>query len=51
VLDENASLGAPAHVTVLFPLAPPRTLDESVLARVGSTVGAIPAGELTLSLR
>jgi hypothetical protein len=43
VLDESAPLGAPAHVTVLFPFAPPRTLDASVLDRVGRAVRAVPA--------
>jgi len=43
VLDESAALGAPAHVTVLFPFAPPTALDEPALDRVRAAVGAVPS--------
>ena len=43
LLDENASRGAPAHVTVLFPFAPPPALDEGTLVRVRTAVAAVPA--------
>ncbi|WP_138757783.1 2'-5' RNA ligase family protein [Modestobacter altitudinis] len=43
LLDENASQGAPAHVTVLFPFAPPSALDESTLAAIGAAVASVPA--------
>ena len=34
VLDLNAALGVPAHVTVLFPFVPPDQIDAGVLARL-----------------
>jgi 2'-5' RNA ligase len=34
VLDANARLGVPAHVTVLFPFAPPGKIDADDLARL-----------------
>ena len=43
LLDASAALGAPAHVTVLFPFVPTAGLDEPTLGRVGATVGALPA--------
>jgi 2'-5' RNA ligase len=43
LLDASARLGAPAHVTVLFPFVPTAELDERTLARVGATVSAVPA--------
>jgi 2'-5' RNA ligase len=43
LLDESAALGAPAHVTVLFPFAAPGALDERALDRVRAAVGAVPA--------
>ena len=43
VLDENAALGVPAHVTVLFPFASPTALDEPTLDRVRAAVGTVPA--------
>ena len=39
-LDASAALGAPAHVTVLFPFAPAGDLDHDAL---GLVVGAVPA--------
>jgi 2'-5' RNA ligase superfamily len=39
-LDSFASLGVPAHVTVLFPFARPSQIDDGVLA----TLGALSAG-------
>lgn len=41
-LDPSAALGAPAHVTVLFPFAPPADLDDDVLGRVADTVSTVP---------
>lgn len=43
VWDPVAELGARAHVTVLFPFAPPGTIDGTVLARVErALVGRAP---------
>jgi 2'-5' RNA ligase len=36
VLDANAPLGVPAHVTVLFPFVPPDQIDAGVLSRLGA---------------
>ena len=43
VLDPSAGMGAPAHVTVLFPFLPVEDLDDGVLDRIGAVVGAVPA--------
>jgi hypothetical protein len=42
-LDPSAALGAPAHVTVLFPFVPADELDDGVLQRLGAAVRAVPA--------
>jgi len=41
-LDASAALGAPAHVTVLFPFMPQERVDDNVLERVTRVVGAVP---------
>jgi 2'-5' RNA ligase len=41
-LDASAPLGAPAHVTVLFPFVAPAHLDDDVLARVARVIGEVP---------
>ena len=41
-LDASAALGAPAHVTVLFPFIPPDEVDDDVLGRVARVVRAVP---------
>jgi 2'-5' RNA ligase len=41
-LDASAPLGAPAHVTVLFPFVPADEVDDDVLERVTRVVGAVP---------
>lgn len=42
-LDAGAALGAPAHVTVLFPFVPAAQIDDDVLGRVAATSRAIPS--------
>jgi 2'-5' RNA ligase len=42
-LDDNARLGVPAHVTVLFPFAAPEALDDPTLDRIRAAVAAVPA--------
>lgn len=42
-LDENAALGGPAHVTVLFPFGPPGQLDEPVLTRLSALFAEVPS--------
>lgn len=42
-LDASAALGAPAHVTVLFPFVPRARIDDDVLGRVATTLIATPA--------
>jgi 2'-5' RNA ligase len=42
LLDDSASLGVPAHITVLFPFMPPQAIDDAVsgvLARLFAAVG------------
>jgi 2'-5' RNA ligase len=41
-LDASAALGAPAHVTVLFPFAPADRIDDHVLSRVANTLRTVP---------
>jgi 2'-5' RNA ligase len=40
---ENANLGVPAHVTLLFPFVPPKAIDQATLARVAAVVSLEPA--------
>ena len=42
-LDSSAALGVPAHVTALFPFAPPSAVTADVLARVAAVVRGVPA--------
>lgn len=35
-LDASASLGIPAHITILFPFMPPETIDPPALTRLGN---------------
>jgi 2'-5' RNA ligase len=44
--DSSAALGVPAHVTVLFPFAPPGDVDESALAAL---LAAHPAFDFELA--
>ena len=39
----DGPLGVPGHVTVLYPFAPPASIDEGVLAAVAAVVAAVPA--------
>jgi 2'-5' RNA ligase len=48
-LDENAPLGVPAHVTVLFPFVPPEQLDDTALRRVARALDGVPAFDHTFS--
>jgi hypothetical protein len=41
-LDQNAALGVPAHVTVLFPFVPAADIDDGVLGAVADVVGPVP---------
>jgi hypothetical protein len=43
--DPSAALGVPAHVTILFPFAPPETLDEAAVAEL---LGRFPAFDFVL---
>jgi 2'-5' RNA ligase superfamily len=47
-LDEAASDGVPAHVTVLFPFLPPAGIDESVLASLRRLFAGLATFEFTL---
>src|SRR5689334_8297219 len=35
--DSSAALGVPAHITILFPFAPPERVDETALASLFAT--------------
>jgi 2'-5' RNA ligase len=48
-LDPSAALGAPAHVTVLFPFVPADALDEAVLTAVADVVGQARAFDYTFA--
>lgn len=47
-LDESASWGVPAHVTVLFPFLPPDRIDERVLDTLRLVAASVPAFFLKL---
>lgn len=44
--DPSAALGAPAHITILFPFASPQAVDE---AAVGELIGTHPAFDYRLT--
>ena len=44
-LDPAATLGVPAHVTLLFPFLHPDLIDEHVLARLHRAIAAVPRFE------
>ena len=46
-LDIAASLGVPAHMTVLYPFLPPERIDDHVLSVVRATVAAVPRFAVT----
>jgi len=48
-LDQAASWGVPAHVTVLFPFLPPAEIDERVLGTLGRAAATVPAFFVALS--
>ncbi|WP_250037599.1 2'-5' RNA ligase family protein [Paractinoplanes maris] len=43
LLDEAASWGVPAHITVCFPFLPPAEIDEHVLAGLRQAAAGVPA--------
>ena len=48
-LDPSATLGVPAHVTILYPFVPPAAIDDGVLAALGEVFAAAPAFEVGFS--
>lgn len=40
-LDASAPLGVPAHITILFPFMPPKTIDETALARLAELFAGV----------
>ena len=42
-LDPHAALGVPAHITVLFPFAPPPLISTTILDRLGELLTAVDA--------
>ena len=47
-LDRSAALGVPAHVTILFPFAPPGRLGAAELIRLGELFAVVPAFDVRL---
>ena len=47
-LDANASLGIPAHVTVLYPFLPPAEIGADTLAELSRLFAAVPRFSFTL---
>jgi len=47
--DPSASVGVPAHVTVLYPFKPPETLTEEDLAQLNGLFAAFPAFDFSLT--
>jgi hypothetical protein len=41
-LDSHARFGVPAHVTLLFPFAPPALIGEDRMRRIGEVVASVP---------
>jgi 2'-5' RNA ligase len=48
-LDPSAARGVPAHVTVLFPFAPPGNLSDEVLERAASVVATVESFDCAFS--
>jgi 2'-5' RNA ligase len=46
---DNASLGVPAHVTLLFPFVPSEQMDDALLAELSELIGSQLAFSFTLS--
>jgi 2'-5' RNA ligase len=47
-MDRHSALGVPAHVTVLYPFAPLRDVDDTMLGRLAALFGSIPAFDFCL---
>ena len=45
-LDPAATLGVPAHVTIMFPFVPPDRLDDGVLTALGEVLAGAPPFEV-----
>jgi 2'-5' RNA ligase len=45
-LDPSATLGVPAHVTLMFPFLPPARIDDGVLDALRDVLSAAPAFEI-----
>jgi len=48
-LDQAASWGVPAHVTILYPFLPPGEIDEPARAAIAQVARAVPAFFMTLA--
>ena len=48
-LDFAASLGVPAHVTVVYPFVAPDLIDDAVIGALAEAVGSVPAFEAILA--
>lgn len=49
LLDANARLGVPAHVTILFPFVPAREVDAGLVDRLAETLASQPAFDYRFS--
>lgn len=45
--DRAASLGVPAHVTVLYPFMPPAKIDAQVVSSLAAAIASVPCFEAT----
>ena len=48
-LDPGFRLGVPAHITILFPFAPPDLIDDDLLTDVADVITCEPAFDYTLA--
>lgn len=48
-LDVAAGWGVPAHVTVLYPFAPPDAVDEALLGKLAAAIGTVPQFRCTFA--
>jgi 2'-5' RNA ligase len=49
LMDSSARLGVPAHVTVLFPFAPPEQITTAVVQRLREVVGTVAPFDVELA--
>jgi 2'-5' RNA ligase len=48
-LDPTGALRVPAHITVLYPFAPPQRLDEVTIGQLAAAISSVPAFDAELT--